>query len=230
MQRIIITTASALAFASVSGASILNWESHPGLDWTPGDLGPGTYTVDGVDITVTVAGAPSIVDGPFAGGGTLLPDDDNPFGFSGFWTAGDFPGALGDDVITINISFSTSVTGVSFEMFDIDGVGGSAEFVNVVGSLMGSGVAIDSVTTGSAIDYDGVSMFASNGGDDQNPPSDPATAAVLGFGGAIDNIEFAFSANGANRGFLIGDIEFVPAPGAAALLGLGGLAAARRRR
>jgi len=222
-MRIMWSAFAGLAVAASAPASTLEWGSHPGHDWAPGDIGTHTYSVDGVDIDVTVADPSGItLSSP-----VVLPDDDNSFGISAFWIGGDFSGS---ESITVTLQFSVDVTDVSFSMYDIDGTGSDSESVIVGGSRNGGVIAMAGAMTGSGVDFDGIDTFSNNGSSNANPPAAIDSATVLGFASEIDTLTISFSANSAGKGFLIGDISFLPAPGAAAFLCLGGLAAARRRR
>lgn len=223
MKKHVICAAGVLMLSGVGGASTLQWDQAP--DQAPGDLGPITYSVDGIDIDVAVLDP----DGRLTTSPSL-PDDDNPYGFSGMWIAGDFASPHDGAAISITLAFSVPVSGVSFSVYDIDGRSGIIDTVDVDGRLgAGPSVALTGVSMGSAVIWDGAWGFAADGTFDSDPPVAQHTAS-LQFDGTVDFVSVSLSSNANSRGILLGDVTFVPAPGGFAILASAlGVVVPRRR-
>jgi hypothetical protein len=228
-------------------AITLNWDTD--FDWPAGSLIQTIPNVDGsgIDMTFTWDGANpgSLLNNyqvpGYPGYYATLPDDNPvedimPGVDSGIWYA-----TTGPSSINLVIEFSESVTNVSFDLFDIDGVGGGGtstnfkEYLRVIGFLA-NGTAVLPTNAGGGSDVGlewwpaatGI-IFVNGGLQDQWPPY-AANEAWVNFAGPIKKIGFEFKNNDGVRGQILGDITFLPEPATLVLLSIGGLAAIRRKR
>ena len=224
-----ILVAAGLAVASTASAD-LTTASHSNL------LSPEHYTINATPI-----GAPDIA-GVF---GTAYSNmDTGPNGYVAFTAAGGYVGfddydSIGSTGSTVDVSTFRFVGGVQdaggvafFEFYDA-----SSNFVDSFGvALSNAGnftytITINSYPGGVVIPEAGIAQMYVDGAGDYGP----ATTGqwFLGDGGATIGSEdntFGGTGDGTfSHNFEING-DFVPAPASAALLGLGGLAAIRRRR
>ncbi|MEM9372639.1 MAG: PEP-CTERM sorting domain-containing protein [Planctomycetota bacterium] len=144
----------------------------------------------------------------------------------------DFQGASVNEIISVNIGGDFLVTGIGWDV-NLSTIGASWLSETTLGFL-DSGIGLQ-VTPGIGDDFTGSASYSSGGILDlaAADPTFPFSAGADGIvqievfesfddvSGAIDNV---FGAGSTLQ------IQFVPAPGALAMLGLGGLVAGRRRR
>ncbi len=186
-----------LAVAVAAPAATLDWPGAP--DWIDGTFGPYAYNAGGVAITVSVSDA----DGVSL---PTHPTDDNGFGVPSLWIAGSFLASPGSPIVT-TIEFSKPVSNVQWTMYDIDTKAGDNERVEVLATNDGAPAPITGASTGSGVEFDGVSVFEANGTSNGNPPNAPDNAAVT-IDGPIDRMTISFQGFQDNIGFLIGNISF----------------------
>ncbi len=151
----------------------------------------------------------------------------------------------------VTSSFAATGTSVSFELYTRVGTSvgaeGSAAGWNLVGSASGIVSGTSGGTFGFLVDLDfadfsltagqvtGIALFNTDTGGiaytgtGGNPPVQNFANADLALAGG-SGAGSIFSGAGFSPRVFSGTINYVPAPASAAMLGLGGLAAARRRR
>jgi len=218
------------------------------LDWSAVDYAPAGGTlatfnnVDGttVDMTFQWSGSTDNFLTNWGSPPISLPDDDpaaSQFGMSALWYAVNFNDA--NDSISLVITFSETVTGVRFDLYDIDGVSPIFENTRIKGFLdtvamlpdefgCGSDVAVQILPIGT-LPVSGV-VFSNLGQYDTNPPNDAHWAYVV-FDGPLNKIGMQYKCStGLERGQLIGNVTFIPEPGTLLVLSLGGLLGLRRKR
>jgi len=224
-MRALVALTTVLMAVSGAGASVLNWD---GTQWPDGSL-TEVYVVDGVTIRLTFTGNTekllTAADPPH---NVDLPTDDHAWAPPGLWWA--CSELETGESLTLTIDFSPAVYGVTFNIYDIDGVIPAQEEVTVSASLGASSVTPTFPVVGAHINLAG-NVLTSDGTFDSDPDSPDNTATVgLSGGDSVDQMVLLYTSIGTNRGELIGPITFVPEPVAAALLTMGGLAVIRRRR
>lgn len=238
-----------LALAGISNAALLNWNA-PGIDYPAGAVGPLSFNnVDGSGVNVTfqwVGNTNRFLNNYNTGSGTVtLPDDDatqTTWGMSGLWYGTQF--ASTSESVSLIVSFSQPVYNVSFHVFDIDGVIPHFEKLRVKGFLGGTGGTPTLPSTydgGDDVDIeiipvdmnpateDGIVFW--NGTAAESDPPDARHEGWMTFAGPIDTLGIQFKGN-ANQaiGQILGNISFVPEPATLAVMALGTLLMARRRR
>ncbi|MEM8757477.1 MAG: hypothetical protein AAGF47_06825 [Planctomycetota bacterium] len=181
-------------------------------------------TEDWFEITNTGAG---ILDT-----GSLFYDDEDPFGpDADGGTLDSFLLQPGESAVFLIADAGDGFVVIP-EFTDIWGSVANVGITNGGGGLSQNGDEInistdDGVTFGLTVAFD--DSFANTGATIDNVSG--LTDSVLGVNGAFESNPFFNDSIGPGDGFtLIGSPGVIPAPASAALLGLGGLAAARRRR
>lgn len=247
-SRVLGCLVAALWLGTVAGqASVLDWDSVG--TWTDGSVAAQTVTVDGVDITFTWSGntaqftgtAPS-VGNTITGGVGGAPDSLQMFV--------DFANTA--QAITLTVSFSTMVTDVNFDIFNIDaqrtrffllpfntyqdavtvtGNSGTSDPTSITTSANNSQVGADGVTGDLGFTQTATALTSG------------AANAGFDFGGTeIDNFSIVFSSAAADifggvqpQAIALHDISFTIVPEAetywamAGLLGVCFIAGAARR-
>ena len=273
LNRCAWTCVAGLMMTAVSHGFVLDWDS---VDWTAGGTDQTFYNVDGsgmdVSISLAITGAnwaqwrPSNT-APWE----IQPDDNRRLGGDGGPGQGELYDSGGnpseealhlhmdafqrnyDGYVEVVISFSRAVTGLSFDLFDIDNGGATqntSTFEDVIADIGGSlnSVDVDPAT----VDYDSGSIdrvVDPTRGDEYRgtywaPDSEDVVLGLSWDEQVVDTVTFRYYAgnfsqrNPGDQGISISDISFasaVPEPGTVAggALLLVGLAAGefhRRRR
>lgn len=215
-----------ISIISLSGAAVLNWNS---VDWPAGALNQ-PYVVEGVTCDLTFGGDTQylLTNPPFS---QDLPDDDHSYAVSGLWWGANFDTQAVNPAITLTIEFSQPVSAAAFELYDIDGVLSSGQWETTqVDAYLGIAPVAPVFVPGAHVTVAG-NILGSDGFFDGEPGDAGNTAAVgLVFGDMIDTIVLTYQSNAdANRGQLIGNIEFVPEPATLLMFGAGGFLLRKRR-
>ena len=268
LKRWVISGIAGLMITAVSNAFVLDWES---VDWAGGATNQTFYNVDGsgMDVSISLANTGAAWA---QWNGQNQPDDNRRLGgdggpgqtgegFDSFGNPSDEALHLHMDAFQRNytgyvevvISFSRAVTGLSFDLFDIDNGGATqntSTFEDVIADIGGSlnSVDVDPAT----VDYDSGSIdrvVDPTRGDEYRgtywaPDSEDVVLGLSWDEQVVDTVTFRYYAgnfsqrNPGDQGISISDISFasaVPEPGTVAggALLLVGLAAGefhRRRR
>ena len=264
-----ITSILALLHASVACAFTLDWDQ---VDWSRGNETQTFYNVDGSGIDVTISLNLSYDSASYRSGGSKYstttdwindaPNDNTTFGGDGsreneesLYLGLNF--ATDDrtkSYLDVTISFSQSVLGANFQLFDVDSYGYNyyggyetgIQFVDIIeqiegtnnGSSVGSGDVsyyddkIDAVNQHGDTAYYGDTDLRNNSDQDDNPHS----VLSLNWGSQlVDSVSFRYSPGSAavrdpgNQAIGLGDISFyaynaVPEPGTLLFAGLCGAA------
>lgn len=268
LNRCAWTCVAGLIMTAVSHGFVLDWDS---VDWTAGGTDQTFYNVDGsgmdVSISLAITGANWV-----AWNGEAQPDDNRRLGGDGG------PGQAGEGFdsfgnpsdealhlhmnafqrnytgyVEVVISFSRAVTGLSFDLFDVDNGGdtqNTSTFEDVIADIGGSlnSVDVDPAT----VDYDSGSIdrvVHPTRGDEYRgtywaPDSEDVVLGLSWDEQVVDTVTFRYYAgnfsqrNPGDQGISISDISFasaVPEPGTVAggfflVLGLAAGEWHRRRR
>lgn len=237
MQRNMLTLLVAmlvLACGTVAQALDIVWD---GTQWAEDD-GMGnpilvqSYNVGGITVDMQVGGSTGdLVRGP----SYYLPTDNwaqwVSWNIQGLWLAA--TNLTAGEVLTLDIQFSQPVTGLSFDIYDLDYWNGR-ERVQAGACLGGTIIAASSVVTGQYVDFTPPCILeASAGSTAALNPDDPQgrNKATLTYNDPIDSLQLSFdSCDGTQVGVLLGNLTFVPEPVTLGLLGLGALVLRRRCR
>lgn len=270
LQRWVISGIAGLMITAVSNAFVLDWES---VDWAGGATNQTFYNVDGsgMDVSISLAitgaawaqwnGQNQPDDNRRLGGDGGTPYGNQGEGFDSFGNPSEeslhlHMNAFARDYsgyVEVVISFSRAVTGLSFDLFDIDNGGATqntSTFEDVIADIGGSlnSVDVDPAT----VDYDSGSIdhvVHPTRGDEYRgtywaPDSEDVVLGLSWDEQVVDTVTFRYYAgnfsqrNPGDQGISISDISFasaVPEPGTVAggLVLLVGLAVGelhRRRR
>lgn len=267
LNRCACTCVAGLMMTAVSHGFVLDWDS---VDWTGGGTNQTFYNVDGSGMDVSISLA--ITGAAWAQwSGQNQPDDNRRLGGDGGPGQGELYDSFGNPseealhlhmdalqrnytgYVEVVISFSRAVTGLSFDLFDVDNGGdtqNTSTFEDVIADIGGTlnGVDVDPAS----VDYDSGSIdrvVHPTRGDEYRgtywaPDSEDVVLGLSWDEQVVDTVTFRYYAgnfsqrNPGTQGISISDISFasaVPEPGTVAggvflLVGLVAGEFHRRRR
>lgn len=246
LQRWVMSGIAGMVITAVSNAFVLDWDS---VDWVAGNTNQTFYNVDGSGMDVSISLA--ITGANWAQwNGQSQPDDNRRLGGDGGpGDAGELYDSFGNPsdealhlhmdafqrdyagYVEVVISFSRAVTGVSFDLFDVDNGGNtqnSSTFEDVIADIGGSLNSVDVDPATVVYDSGSIDRFVHpTRGDEYRgtywaPDSEDVVLGLSWDEQVVDTVTFRYYAgnfsqrNPRTQGISISDINFasaVPEPG-----------------
>ena len=216
--------AAVILAAHAGFASVLDWSA---VVWAEEDL-TNTYTVDGVDVTITLSGDTNKIKNNYPQINGEQGNDDS----LGIYV--DFNNLSKEVFVTI--AFSSPVTGVSFTLFDVDhgsdNGDGTYTFDDHLRNFSASGgdAGTPSFTTSAANTVDAAGTGVEGNGSNE-PATNPGGNVTIDFGseasGTLTSLSFGYiggpdsQSKPAEQRVGIHNIHFTPIPETGAIAGLG---------